>query len=90
MLGYDEPYAEIPYFWSDLADWATLEYVGPAPGWHEELVHGDPASGAFSVWYLHDGRLAGALAVGRSADLDAIRRDGGQSGHVEIQHRPAV
>ena len=28
MLGSDEPYREIPYFWSDLADWATLEYVG--------------------------------------------------------------
>jgi 3-phenylpropionate/trans-cinnamate dioxygenase ferredoxin reductase subunit len=73
MLGSDEPYAEIPYFWSDLADWATLEYVGPAPGWHDELVHGDPATGAFSVWYLHDGRLAGALAVRRSADLDVAR-----------------
>jgi 3-phenylpropionate/trans-cinnamate dioxygenase ferredoxin reductase subunit len=73
MLGSDEPYTEIPYFWSDLADWATLEYVGPAPGWHDEIVHGDPATGAFSVWYLHDGRLGGALAVGRSADLDVAR-----------------
>jgi 3-phenylpropionate/trans-cinnamate dioxygenase ferredoxin reductase subunit len=73
MLGSDEPYAEVPYFWSDLADWATLEYVGPAPGWDEELVHGDPASGAFSVWYLADGRLGGALAVGRAGDLDVAR-----------------
>jgi 3-phenylpropionate/trans-cinnamate dioxygenase ferredoxin reductase subunit len=73
MLGSAEPYRVIPYFWSDLADWATLEYVGPAPGWHEELVHGDPAEGAFSVWYLHDGRLAGALAVGRPGDLDVAR-----------------
>ena len=73
MLGSEEPYAEVPYFWSDLADWATLEYVGPAPGWDEELVHGDPASGQFSVWYLGDGRLGGALAVGRSGDLDVAR-----------------
>jgi 3-phenylpropionate/trans-cinnamate dioxygenase ferredoxin reductase subunit len=73
MLGSEQPYTEIPYFWSDLADWVTLEYVGPAPGWHEELVHGDPAAGAFSVWYLHDGRLAGALAIGRPRDLDAAR-----------------
>ena len=73
LLGSEEPYTEIPYFWSDLADWATLEYVGPAPGWDEELVHGDPADGAFSIWYLHDGRLGGALAVGRSGDLDVAR-----------------
>lgn len=73
MLGCEEPYAEVPYFWSDLADWATLEYVGPAPGWDEELVHGDPAAGEFSVWYLQEGRLGGALAVGRSGDLDVAR-----------------
>jgi 3-phenylpropionate/trans-cinnamate dioxygenase ferredoxin reductase subunit len=73
LLGSDEPYTEIPYFWSDLADWATLEYVGPAPGWDAEFVHGDPAAGAFSVWYLSEGRLGGALAVGRSGDLDVAR-----------------
>ncbi|HUR86441.1 MAG TPA: FAD-dependent oxidoreductase [Solirubrobacteraceae bacterium] len=73
MLGSGESYAEVPYFWSDLADWTTLEYVGPAPGWDEELVHGDPAAGEFSVWYLHEGRLGGALAVGRSSDLGVAR-----------------
>lgn len=73
MLGSDEPYAEIPYFWTDLADWATLEYVGPAPAWDEEIVRGDPASGAFSVFYVHEGRVAGALAVGRGEELDVAR-----------------
>jgi 3-phenylpropionate/trans-cinnamate dioxygenase ferredoxin reductase subunit len=73
MLGSDEPYAVVPYFWSDLADWATLEYVGPALGWDEERVHGDPEGGAFSVWYLNEGRLGGALAVGRPGDLDIAR-----------------
>jgi 3-phenylpropionate/trans-cinnamate dioxygenase ferredoxin reductase subunit len=71
MLGSDEPFAEVPYFWSDLADWATLEYVGPAPAWDEEIVHGDPAEGAFSVWYVHEDRLCAALAVGRT---DVVER----------------
>ncbi|MGH2943463.1 MAG: NAD(P)/FAD-dependent oxidoreductase [Solirubrobacteraceae bacterium] len=73
MQGSEEPYTEVPYFWSDLADWATLEYVGPAAAWDEEIVRGDPASGSFSVWYLHEGRVAAALAVGRADDLDAAR-----------------
>lgn len=73
MLGSAEPYAEVPYFWSDLADWATLEYVGPAAAWDEELVRGDPADGTFSVWYSNEGRLAAALAVGRPDDLDVAR-----------------
>ncbi|MDX6720830.1 MAG: 3-phenylpropionate/trans-cinnamate dioxygenase ferredoxin reductase component, partial [Solirubrobacteraceae bacterium] len=61
---------EVPYFWSDLADWATLEYVGPAPAWDEEIVHGDPAEGAFSVWYVQEDRLRAALAVGRTVDVE--------------------
>jgi len=83
MLGSDEPYREIPYFWSDLADWATLEYVGPAPAWDEEIVRGDPAGGVFSVFYVHEGRVAGALAVGRSEDLDVARELIGSGGAVD-------
>ena len=70
MLGSDEPFREVPYFWSDLADWATLEYVGPAPAWDEEIVHGDPDEGAFSIFYVHEDRLLAALAVGRTDDIE--------------------
>lgn len=73
MLGSDAPYAEIPYFWSDLADWATLEYVGAAASWDEEIVRGDPARGAFSVFYVQDARVVGALSVGRGDDLAVAR-----------------
>ena len=64
-----EPYREVPYFFSDLADWASLEYVGPASDWDEVVWRGDRDSGEFSVWYLEDGAVKGALAVGRSEDL---------------------
>jgi 3-phenylpropionate/trans-cinnamate dioxygenase ferredoxin reductase subunit len=70
MLGSEEPFAEVPYFWSDLADWATLEYVGPAAQWDDEIVHGDVDVGAFSVFYLHEDRLLAALAVGRTDDIE--------------------
>jgi 3-phenylpropionate/trans-cinnamate dioxygenase ferredoxin reductase subunit len=73
MLGADWPYSVVPYFWSDLADWATLEYVGPAAAWDEEIVLGDPAEGRFSVFYVDGGRVAAALAVGRSDHIDAAR-----------------
>ena len=33
MLGADADYDVVPYFFSDLADWASLEYVGPAADW---------------------------------------------------------
>jgi 3-phenylpropionate/trans-cinnamate dioxygenase ferredoxin reductase subunit len=74
MLGDERDYEVVPYFFSDLADWASLEYVGPAYEWDEEIWRGDRDSGEFSVWYLKDGRVAGALSVGRSEDLAEARR----------------
>jgi 3-phenylpropionate/trans-cinnamate dioxygenase ferredoxin reductase subunit len=71
----DDPRAHdvVPYFFSDLSDWASLEYVGPASRWDEEIVRGSLADGAFTIWYLDGGRLVAALAVGRSQDLGAAR-----------------
>ncbi len=74
MLGEDRDYDVVPYFFSDLADWASLEYVGPAYEWDEEIWRGSRDEGEFSVWYLKDGRVAGALSVERSEDLAEARR----------------
>ncbi|HET6868472.1 MAG TPA: FAD-dependent oxidoreductase, partial [Solirubrobacteraceae bacterium] len=74
MLDRDQPHDVIPYFFSDLSDWASLEYVGPAYEWEQEVVRGSIDDGEFTIFYLHDGRVAGALAVGRSDDLEHARR----------------
>src|SRR5215218_4001404 len=74
MLGREVEHDVVPYFFSDLADWASMEYVGPAASWDREVVRGSLEEGAFSVWYLADGRVEGALSVGRSDDLEHARR----------------
>jgi 3-phenylpropionate/trans-cinnamate dioxygenase ferredoxin reductase subunit len=74
IMGSREPFAEIPYFWSDLADWCTLEYVGPAASWDEEVVRGSVADGEFTIFYLQSQRVVAALTVGRSDDLDRARQ----------------
>ena len=74
MLGADADYDVVPYFFSDLADWASLEYVGPAYEWDAEVWRGDRDAGEFSVWYLKDGKVAGALSVERPEDLAEARR----------------
>jgi len=74
MLGEGRDYDVVPYFFSDLADWASLEYVGPAYEWDDEVWRGDREGGEFSVWYLKGGRVAGALSVDRSEDLAEARR----------------
>jgi 3-phenylpropionate/trans-cinnamate dioxygenase ferredoxin reductase component len=74
MLGKDVAHDVVPYFFSDLADWAAIEYVGPAYDWDREVIRGSVDDGAFSVFYLRDGRVQGALSVGRSEDLQHARR----------------
>lgn len=74
MLGRGGDYTEIPYFWSDLADWCTLEYVGPAQSWDAEELRGSLDDGEFTIFYRDGERVVAALTVGRSDDLDEARR----------------
>ena len=74
MLGRDQPHDVVPYFFSDLSDWASLEYIGPAHEWDQEVVRGSLDEGEFAIFYLQGGRVKAALSVGRSDDLEHGRR----------------
>ena len=74
LLGKEAVYDPIPYFWSDLADWTSMEYVGPASEWDEIWWRGSAAEGSFSAWYINDGKVVAALTVGRSEDLTVAGR----------------
>ena len=74
MLGKKQEYDVVPYFWSDLADWCSMEYVGPAAEWDEVWIRGSLDEGRFTAFYVKDGRLAAALTVGRSDDLAVAAR----------------
>jgi 3-phenylpropionate/trans-cinnamate dioxygenase ferredoxin reductase component len=74
MLGKRQPHDVVPYFWSDLADWTSMEYVGPASEWDEIWWRGSMDDGKFTAWYVKDGKIAAALTVGRSDDLAVAGR----------------
>ena len=72
MLGRNVNHEEIPYFFSDLADWSSMEYVGPGKG--RTVIRGSMDDGEFTAFYLSDdGAVTAALTVGRSDDLEAAR-----------------
>jgi 3-phenylpropionate/trans-cinnamate dioxygenase ferredoxin reductase subunit len=73
MLGRDQVHDVIPYFFSDLADWTSMEYIGPAYSWTEEIVRGSIDDAEFTIYYIDGDRLAGALSVGRGDDLERAR-----------------
>jgi len=85
MLGRERPHDVMPYFWSDLADWVSLESVGAPRSWEQEVVRGSFDDGSFAVLYLAGSRVVGCLAVGRSDDLEGAGRL--IAGHVDVAGR---
>ena len=73
MLGADAAHDEVPYFFSDLSDWASLEYLGPALTWDDEELEGSTDDGAFAIWYREGGVVRAMLSVGGAGDLDRAR-----------------
>jgi 3-phenylpropionate/trans-cinnamate dioxygenase ferredoxin reductase subunit len=72
MLGKRTEHDVVPYFFSDLADWSSMEYVGPGSG--DTVIRGSLDDGEFTAFYLDDGRVVAALTVGRSDDLEHATR----------------
>ena len=62
MLGQPVSYDHIPYFFSDQYD-IGMEYAGYAPHWDEVVFRGDPASGEFLAFWLHEGCVVGGMNV---------------------------
>jgi 3-phenylpropionate/trans-cinnamate dioxygenase ferredoxin reductase subunit len=90
MLGGDEPYERLPYFFTDQYD-LGMEYVGSVgpTGYDEVVVRGDVGGRVFSAFWLHGSRvLAGMHAndwdmidpirgiVGREVDQEQLADDG--------------
>jgi 3-phenylpropionate/trans-cinnamate dioxygenase ferredoxin reductase subunit len=74
MLGRGVEHDVVPYFFSDLADWASFEYVGPGSG--GVVVRGSLEQGEFTAFFVdeQEGHVVAALSVGRSDDLEHARR----------------
>ena len=72
MCGNAEPYAEVPWFWSNQYD-LNLQMVGLPEKWDRLVVRGDMASRKFSAFYLDDGAIVAANAVNIPRDIRVAR-----------------
>jgi anthranilate 1,2-dioxygenase ferredoxin reductase component len=74
MLGAAEPYAELPWLWTDQYD-CNIQVLGLASPEADLIVRGDPAGGKFTVLELgSEGRIAAAITVNNGRDMSALRR----------------
>lgn len=69
LLGKNEPYHMVPWFWSDQYD-LKLQMVGISAGFDQLVLRGDPATQRnFAAFYLKEGRLIAADTVSRPQDF---------------------
>ena len=67
ILGIDEPYHAVPWFWSNQYD-LRLQTVGLSIGFDETILRGDPANRSFSIIYLKNGRVVALDCVNATRD----------------------
>jgi 3-phenylpropionate/trans-cinnamate dioxygenase ferredoxin reductase subunit len=68
MLGENEPYDEIPWFWSDQYE-HSLQYAGFHTEWDELVIRGSLEERNFVGFYRKDRRVLAAAAINRGRDL---------------------
>jgi 3-phenylpropionate/trans-cinnamate dioxygenase ferredoxin reductase subunit len=68
VTGSAEPYAALPWFWSNQFD-MRLQTVGLSMGHDRVVVRGSPETGKFSVAYLRQGRLAAIDCINSPRDF---------------------
>jgi 3-phenylpropionate/trans-cinnamate dioxygenase ferredoxin reductase subunit len=73
MAGEGTPFAEAPWFWSDQYD-LSLQYVGAGQPWDRSVVRGRVGQPPFTVFFLRDDRLVGALGVDDGRTISRVRR----------------
>ena len=79
VMGGEEPFAPVPFFWSDQHG-VKLQSIGYAPSWDEvEIEDGDSAR-TFVARYRAEGRLVAALAAGQPKAIARARKELQDSG----------
>jgi 3-phenylpropionate/trans-cinnamate dioxygenase ferredoxin reductase component len=69
----DEPFAPVPYFWSDQYD-TNIQYAGYPVEDCELVVRGNPGERAITAFYLHEGVICAAVTVNQAREFRSARR----------------
>jgi 3-phenylpropionate/trans-cinnamate dioxygenase ferredoxin reductase component len=72
MAGGTEPYAELPWFWSDQYD-VNLQTAGAPERWDEIVWRGRAEDGRFTLFYLDRGIPVGGATVNNARDMRFVK-----------------
>jgi len=83
LLGTFEPYADIPWFWSDQYD-VNLQILGDIPNDAQLVVRGDLPGKRATLFYVEDSAIRGAIAINTPRDLKLARNWMNQGRTVDL------
>lgn len=72
ILGRDEPFSQVPWFWSDQYN-IKLQTAGVNEGYDDVIIRGDPSSASFAAFYLRAGKLLAVDAINRPREFMASK-----------------
>jgi NADPH-dependent 2,4-dienoyl-CoA reductase/sulfur reductase-like enzyme len=81
MLGLDEPFDAVPFFWSQHYD-VPINYVGHAEAWDEIEVEGDIGARDCVLRYKRAGRVLAVASIYR--DVDSLRAEVAMERHCAM------
>ncbi len=84
MCGRRDPYAQVPWFWSDQYD-LNLQMVGLPERWDKLVFRGDVSGQGFSAFYLLDDTIVAANALNNARDIPPARQLIAQKRRVQPQ-----
>jgi 3-phenylpropionate/trans-cinnamate dioxygenase ferredoxin reductase component len=75
MIGAEQPYDRLPYFFTDQYD-LGMEYVGSVgpEDYDEAVLRGDVPGGVFTAFWLKDGKVLAGMHANDWDAMDAVRR----------------
>jgi 3-phenylpropionate/trans-cinnamate dioxygenase ferredoxin reductase subunit len=73
IAGAEEPYGEVPWFWTDQYE-HNFQMIGAPEAWDRLVWRGAPESGKFTVIYLRGDRVVAGNAMNNPRDIRFIKQ----------------
>lgn len=73
VLGADEPFSEVPWFWSDQFS-VNLQMVGLPQDADHVTLRGAPDDRRFSIFYLNGSRVVAVFSMNNARDIAVAKR----------------
>jgi NADPH-dependent 2,4-dienoyl-CoA reductase/sulfur reductase-like enzyme len=68
MAGGEQPFSEVPWFWTDQFE-TNLQMAGAPDQWDRVVFRGEPTDPGFTLFQLLDGKVVAAVTVNNAREM---------------------